>query len=59
MKINLMFQENVTTDCCDPGDTLAHTKDSLTEITGIISKPIGVKLTKSPWNINSSKCPPG
>ena len=33
--------KKVTTDCCDPDETLPVTNDCLSDITGLISKFIG------------------
>ena len=56
MKINLLqprkveqyFEKKVTKECRDPDETLAYTKDCLSDTTRVISKLIGVNFKKSP-----------
>ena len=52
-KFNPMFREKVTTDCCDPNESVADTKISKYQNTKI-SKLFGVKFRKTPRNINCS-----
>ena len=54
---NSIFHKKVTTDCCDPSETLADTKDY--NITEVISIFIEMKFRKSSGNVNYSKFPPG
>ena len=54
MKINPLYPRNlteyfgkkVTGDCCGHKETLADTKDCLSDTTKLISKVIGVKFRK-------------
>ena len=47
-KLTRYFCKKVTTDCCEPDETLADTKDCLRDTTEIMSKLIKVKFIKSP-----------
>ena len=42
------FVKNVTTDYCDSDQTLADTKDYMSDTTEVISKPIGEMFRKPP-----------
>ena len=57
-KLNLIFRKNVTMDCCDPDETLADTKDCLSDTTAVISKLIGMRFRKLPRNICYLTFPP-
>lgn len=60
MKTNLPYSRNltrefdkkVTAEFYNPDETLANTKDCLSDTTGIISQFIGSNVRKSPGNIN-------
>ena len=57
--LTLYFGKIVSTDCCDPNETLGDTKACISDTTELRSKLIGVKLRKSPRNISYSKFLPG
>ena len=49
----------MTGDCCGHKETLADTKDCLSDTTKLTSKVIGVKFRKYQGNIKYSTFPPG
>ena len=48
------FEKKVTTDCYDLDESLADTKNCLSDTTDVISKLNEMKFRKSPGNINYS-----